>query len=669
MAENKIIELMKLDLAKAIEAKDFNKVNELKKLLNFSSDQEKYLEEGLTGYPSIDRRWMQYYENGLEEKVNTIPLNKTVWDVIEEKLLEYYEYPAIEFFEKQISREDFRERVYTWARTFRAMGVEEDEVVPIYGPFFPDICAMVFALNMIGAAPYFLKLVITPEYLEKETADAKIAVVYDGMWKNVACEFSKDKFKTVIVASVTEDMPSPKKEIVSFLSKIQALKDKSNIPNEKKYIWLDKAKEIANYYTGEVKVPFVKNRSAFITASSGTTIGGTVKGTVATNEATIVHMQMGKMSGIQYFPGDLCLDQLPPTISTSLNVLFFYALYNGMTVLIDPRVSEKDFYNQIVNKKPNMALTTGSAWEAFFNRVKKEMDQGKTFDFSCAKAWTVGGEGTDVRKYKQWMEIMEKAHATNKVFTGYGLSEVFSAASVEELNALTDFSKDIMSVGIPYLGMNVGVFDENGNELTYNKRGELRLKSNTVMKEYYKNPELTAKTKVNGWIKSGDLAEIDDKGFLYVWGRLSDRIDLPNNKDFYLFDITNKIKENKSVNDAMVLRRPTEESKNSVVAHISLQSDLNGKTVEDIINELNTTLEEFLPEGVIIDSYCLHDVMIPYSLLTMKKDRHGLSEKLTGFINYVDGQLQNIEYIPGENGVFIKKCDIIKENKVKKKNI
>ena len=659
------IELLKKDLAKAIKEKNFVKAEELRQLLNMSTDQTKYFEKGLTGYPSIDRPWMGYYPEGLEEKVVSIPENKTVWDVIEEKLEEYYEYPAIEYFKKEISREDFKERVYTWARTFRAMGVDVGEVVPIYGPFFPDICAMVFGLNMIGAIPYFLKLAITQEYLQTETADSKIAVVYDGMWGNVAQEFSKDKFKKVIVASSSEDMPSFKKEIVSFLSKMQAIKNKSSIPKEKKYIWLDEAKKIANYYTGTVKVPFEKNRSAFITSSSGTTINGTVKGTVATNEATIVHMQMGKMSGIQYFPGDRCLDQLPPTISTSLNVLFFYALYNGMTVLLDPRVSEDDFYNQITKLKPNMVLTTGSVWEAFFNRVEREMAQGKKFDFSCAKAWTVGGEGTDVKKYKKWMDIMKRANSTSKVYSGYGLSEVFSAASVEELNALYDFSKQIMSVGIPYLGMNMAVCDENGNELPYNQRGELRLKSDTSMKEYYKKPELTAKVKEDGWIKSGDIAEFDEKGFLYVWGRKNDFILSKDGRDYYLFDIANKIKENEHVVDALVLKKPTIENENNVVAHVVLDNNLTENEIKDVINSINKAIFDYFPSEITLDAYYAHKDMIPYSHLTMKKDKNGLSNLTQGFFNVVDDQFVLIDYIPNDSGKYSKKCAIIKEDNKK----
>ena len=379
--DSRMLEKLKTDLKEAVARKDIAKIEEIKKILNISEEQAKYFNNGLTGFPSTDRIWLNYYPEGSEELANNIPVNKTVWDVIEEKLLEYYDIPALEYFGRIFSKQEFIDLCYTWARTFRAMGVEENEVVPVYGPFVPDVCAMVFGLNMIGACPYFLKLAISKEALAEETKDSKIAVVYDGMWQNVAEEFSKDRFKNVIVATVTADMPSPKKQIVSFISKIQAKKNKSEIPDEKKYIWADKARDIANYYSGNVKVPFVSDRPTFITSSSGTTVGGVVKGTVATNETTISQLYMGKASNIQYFPGDRCLNHFPPTASTSLNVLFLLALFNGETVIVDPRVSEQDFYDQLTKLKPNMALSTGSAWEAFFNRVQREMKAGKKFDF------------------------------------------------------------------------------------------------------------------------------------------------------------------------------------------------------------------------------------------------------------------------------------------------
>ena len=656
------------ELESTVKEGNVNKINKLRELLNISDEQSKYFIKGLTGYPSVDKVWLKYYNEGVEEQANNIPLNKTVWDIIEEKLYEYYDIPALEYFKRIISKQEFIDSIYTWARAFRAMGVEHDEVVPVYGPFVPDICAMTFALNMIGACPYFLKLAISMEALAEETKDSKIAVVYDGMWSNVAEEFSKDRFKRVIVATVTQDMPSPKKEIVSFISKIQSLKNKSKIPNDKKYIWLDQAKDIANYYSGEVKVPFEKDRTAFITSSSGTTIGGIVKGVMASNESTISQLFMGKNTVVQYVPGDRCLNHFPPTASTSLNVLFLLALYQGETVVLDPRVSEKAFYNQIIKLRPNVALHTGSAWEAFFTRVEKEMGQGKKFDFSYAKAWTVGGEGSDIRKFKKWNKIMEAAHAQQHLFSGYGLSELFSAASVEKVNARYDFSKPIMSVGVPYGGINMGVFDESGNELSYNQRGELRIKSKSAMKGYYNKPEMTAQMIDNGWVKTGDYAEIDENGFVYIWGRVKDSIELENGNKLFLFDVANKIKESSFIDDAIVLSMPTSDNVNNLVAHIVWKETYDDKTKAAFLTELNKILQNYLPTGVELFTYSEHKGMLPYSPTTLKKDKNRLSRQEEGFIQVSSNVLNMVDFELSDDGYYLKKKNKKGKQKILSKN-
>ena len=97
---------LKMDLKKAVDNKDYNEANKIAEILNVSKEQASYFEKGLTGYPSIDKIWLKYYEDGAEDRANSIPKNKTVWDVIEEKLLEYYDYPALEYFGKVFSRQE-----------------------------------------------------------------------------------------------------------------------------------------------------------------------------------------------------------------------------------------------------------------------------------------------------------------------------------------------------------------------------------------------------------------------------------------------------------------------------------------------------------------------------------------------------------------------------------
>lgn len=604
--------------------------------------------EFLTGYPSIDKPWLKYYDEGADAKANDIPENKTVWDVIEERLKEYIEIPAIEYFGKSISRADFIKEVYAWAKVFKSLGVKENEVIPYYGVFMPDICAMIFALNMIGACSYFLKLGIDSLALEEETMDCRMAIVFDQMWENVKGEFSKDKYEKVIIAKITDAMPVPKRQIVSMLSR---LKHNVEFPQNDKYITVPEARKLSEGYSGELKVEFVSERPTFITSSSGTTVNGVVKGTVATNESTISQLYMGENSKINYFPGDRCLNHFPPTASTSLNVLFFLALFKGETVVIDPRVSEKDFFNQIKKLHPNIVLTTGSSWEAFFNRVENEIETGKEFDFSYAKGWIVGGEGTDLGKFQRWDEIMKKTNAYNLLFSGYGSSELFSATSCETLDARSDFSKAVMSVGIPYAGIVMGVFDMHGNELSYNHRGELRIKSKSAMKEYYKKPDLTAQTKKDGWICTGDLAEIDENGFVYIWGRMKDSIELPDGREIYLFDLANCLKVDPSIDDAIVIKMPVEDNELVLTAHIVWDKAVRKEKREETLIRLNDRIKSFEPE-IRISAYAYHDVMLPYSPTTLKKDKNKMAQQMEGYVQIEEGKLRSIRFVETENGKY-----------------
>ncbi len=600
------------------------------------------MEKQLTGYPSVDRPWLKYYKPGADERANEIPNGKTVWDVIEEKLIEYKDIPAIEYFGRRISRPEFINMVYVWAKAFKAMGVKEDEVVAYYGPFFPDVGAITLALNMIGACPYFLKLAISPEALAEETKEIRFAIVFNDMWPNVSAEFSKDRFEKIIVITIPDGMKTPMREVIGLHMKRSRKKGDSWVPVGDKYIRLEAAKRLARGYQGNVRVPFVPNRSAFITSSSGTTIGGIVKGIVATNEMSLSLLSFGKESDIPISPGDKFLNNFPPTAATSLHGLFLTPLFRGGTILMDPRVSPQDFYKQLTEKKPNNVLITGTMWETFFNKLESEIANGKTFDLSFVSYWIVGGEGTNPQKYSKWNDILTKCGGKG-IYSGYGQSELFSATNVESPNARYDVnSNSIMSVGIPYAGVTEGVFDEKGNELPYNHRGELYIKGNSVMKGYYNKPELTSQTKVNGWIHTGDFAEIDENGFVYIWGRITDKIDLEDGNSVYLFDIANKLKEFDCIDDAIVLPVPTQDQQKHVVAHIVWSGSFTEKEKVQYLTNLNEALEEYLPEEIVLYAYAEHDGMLPYSPTTLKKDRNKLSKQSSGYYQVHNGKLEDV---------------------------
>lgn len=622
----------------------------------------------LTGYASIDKPWLKYYEPNAFEKANEVPINKTLWDVIEESLIKYKDIPAIEYFKNEISRPDFIESVYTWARALRGLGIEENEIVPIYGTFFPDVFSITCALNLIGATSYFLKLSMSKKDFKIETSEAKHAIVYDGMWNNVKDVFSDDRFKSVIIITAADSMLSPKKEMISFLSYMEQLKSKSLVPRNDKYVWVDTVKKMANYYTGDVKAPFKENRNIFITSSSGTSLGGQVKGTIATNESAIAQLYQANNAGINYCVGDKCLTNFPPTASTSLNCLFLLPIFRGMTLINDPRVSESGFYKQMMSNKPNVALTTGSLWEAYFRNVEKALVRGKNIDLSYAKMWIIGGEGTNPNYFKKWNEIMQRCGSTNPLYSGYGMSEIFSVLSVETKSSASDARKinsPVISVGIPYPGTNVKIVDKNGVEQEYDKRGELLISSKTAMQGYYNKPELTSKVLDEGWVHTGDIFSINEDGILFLWGRADDKVISPNKQEIYLFDIANKLKADIDVADAFVNAMPLENGESSLVAHIVFKDTFTGDRNAKYL-ELDAILKDFLPENVSIDGYKEHYITFKCSPTTAKKDRKELMKELDGYVRPTDDGVYALSYDTLENNKLIKRYTQMNVKKLKR---
>ncbi len=604
--------------------------------------------------PSKEKVWLKHYDDGAYDFANQIPKNKILWDLVEEKLSQFSNVPAVKYMGKETTRENFKNEVYAWARTFRAMGIEEDEIVPIYGPYLPDFGTMLWGLNIIGGCPYFLKLALSKDDLEKETKDSKVAIVYDGMFNNVREVFEEERFKKVMVATVTDGMPSPKKEFVSFLNYFANKKNKIVIPKKDKYLFLDDAYQIANYYTGDVRAPFVPNRKAFITSSSGTTIGGVVKGTIATNESVIAQLKQSEAAKVEYYPGEKCLSYFPFTASTALACLFIYPMYYGMTVICDPRFSKEGIYKQIMHYKPQIVVAPGPISRCFFRELEKDISKGKKVSLEFIRMFIIGAAGI-TKDDEKWMNIlMEKGNSENGVVTGYGMSEFFSVISYHKpkinLSHSTNY-KHVTDVGIPYPGVDVKIVDENGKELGYNQRGELMVKAKSNFAGYYGKPVLTKETITSdNWVKTGDDMEIDKNGLLYHYGRLSDVMTSYNGEKIKLYDLGLLISMDKNIKYCEVVNLGDNDNI-LLVAHVVF--DNVEELEEETLARVDANIASFLPENLSIVGYKKHIVDNPVHSTTAKIDRNALSEELEGYVKPGFDGLLDLKFEKDEKGVLL----------------
>lgn len=601
----------------------------------------------MTGYASIDKPWLKYYEADSYEIATTEPDNSTVWSFLEKRLKSQNNtIPALEYFGRTISRSDLIKNVYNWARIFRGMGIREDEVVIFYCPWLPEICYMIFALNHIGAIPYFVKLTITEKELRKECCSSRFAVVFDGMWNNVSTVLRENSFEKVIFVSAETDMPFPLKQIV----KLSNVWKNRGIPHSDKYLTTKKAAKLySKIYSGNLEGKYSADRVAFITSSSGTTVNGSVKGIMDTNRSVIAqtynYIADGRFE--RFEKGTRSLVNLPPAASTSINCLLIQPLYFDAVCIIEPRLSEDSIYDQIVRTKPSIVVTTGSIWHAFCESIKKH----KNTNLSFLRLPIIGGEGVTPEDYDSMSRLIQESQSPTAFVNGFGLSEMFSVLTIEKNNMLSDIQKkDVNSVGIPYPSVVCGVFDSSGKELEYGNRGELYVKAPTMMKGYYGKKELTEKSIVDGWLHTGDLFEIDKNGILYYYGRMSDAVITPSGETIYLFDIVNKLQKNIAIKYAMVNAYPLANNETALMAHIILADQK--MEIVDILSSLDSAVTELLPRNMYIRGYKIQQGRFRSSPTTAKIDRNSYFNELDGYLKFNGTYLENVSLIKKENGQF-----------------
>jgi long-chain acyl-CoA synthetase len=140
----------------------------------------------------------------------------------------------------------------------------------------------------------------------------------------------------------------------------------------------------------------------------------------------------------------------------------------------------------------------------------------KKLDFSALKVTNSGGTALVKATAERWAQVTGCG-----ITEGYGLSETSPVACVNPYGARARLG----SVGLPVVGTALKVIDEQGNELPQGERGELCVKGPQVMLGYWQQPEATAEAlDSEGWLKTGDIAVIDEDGFVHIVDRKKDLI-------------------------------------------------------------------------------------------------------------------------------------------------
>lgn len=466
-------------------------------------------DHGLSGYPSIDRPWMKYYDHDMTDAPRpTSSIYEYMYDVNKD----YPKDIAIWYVNRKITYGELFQNIDRCASAFLALGVKPREIVTIAMPSLPEALYCVYALNKIGAVSNMIHPLAGEDeivnYLNE--VSSRVCVMFDGTYEIVKASMGKTSVKRAVVVSPADSLAFP-------LSALYRLRNKKpDLP--KGSIFMDWKSFISG---GQGRKPGKYKRNldemAIISHTGGTT--GEPKGVMCSDNAvnsvlwqTVCRTPHGRQ--------DRFLSVLPPFINYSLVTSMLQALAIGYTVILIPKYEPNHFDRYFKKYRPNYVISIPAYWEPICDNVKLRTKL-ESMDLSCLKVCVYGGEAMNTEKEIEINHLLLTHGAPSKLVKGIGSTESTSVATFTY-----DECNELNSVGIPLHDMICKIVDtETGKELPINSIGEVCFSGPTIMLGYYNRPDATDEViKIHDdgrkWLHTGDLGRINEDGVIFITGRI-----------------------------------------------------------------------------------------------------------------------------------------------------
>ena len=335
---------------------------------------------------------------------------------------------------------------------------------------------------------------------------------------------------------------------------------------------------LAQASDAEPEVTHGGDDNLFIMYTSGTT--GLPKGVVHTH-STISWAAMSWVATMDVRYQDRLLLPLPMFHVAALTSVISSAV-RGSTVVSMPNFDPLSVWALIKDER----VTTAGSVPAILNFMRQVPDFA-TFESEHFRCFVTGAAPMP----KALIEIYHEKNM--QVVQGYALTETGGGGSF----LLNEYAlKKIGSAGAPTMFTEVCVRDNNGN-ISSRGTGEVVIKAPFVMKEYWNRPEATADTFDRGWFRTGDIAEIDDEGFIFIKDRIKDMI-ISGGENIYPAEVENVIISHTAVTEVAVIGLPDE--KWGEIACAIVVGNEAETSEEDIISFCAEKLSRYkLPKKVI----------------------------------------------------------------------
>jgi len=308
--------------------------------------------------------------------------------------------------------------------------------------------------------------------------------------------------------------------------------------------------------------------TAVILYTSGTT--GKPKGAELTHANLIENVRVTAETLAQVDENDVLLGALPLFHSFGQTCGLNTAVYAGACLTMIPRFEPAKALEIIQRDHVTIFEGVPTMYTAMLHCDKKD-----EYDTSRVRLCISGGSAMPVEVLKGF----EKAFDC-KVLEGYGLSETSPVASFNH----PDKERKPGSIGTPIEGVEMKVFDEDGNEVEQGEVGEIVIKGHNVMKGYWKREDATKEAIKDGWFHTGDMGRIDEDGYFAIVDRKKEMI-IRGGYNVYPREIEEVIYEHPAVEACAVVGVPDEKMGEEVGAAVVVKQgqDLSEDELRDYV--------------------------------------------------------------------------------------
>ena len=523
----------------------------------------------------MEKLWLKSYPPGVAAEINPEQY-RSLAHLFDESCAKYADRPAYSNFGRTIT---FRQ-LDAMSRAFGAWLQKEarlrrgDRVALM----MPNI--LQYPIALFGALRAGLTVVNTnPLYTHRELehqlkdSGAKAIVVFENAAHLVEACIDQTDLEEVIVTGIGDLLGFPKGPIVNFvLRNVRKQVRRYTLPQAHSFLSVLEQGKWVNLEDPALNLEDI----AFLQYTGGTT--GVSKGAILTHRNMVANtLQTNAWLGQYTLAPDeqqVIVGALPLYHIFALTSIALVWLHQGghNILITNPRdlpafIRDLKKYRCTVyygvNTLFNSLLNAPGFAEVDFSRIVSSVAGGMALQGAVAERW--------------------KALTGCVLLQGWGLTETSPVATTNPKDV--DFNN---SIGLPVPSTEISIRDDSGRELPINQVGEICVRGPQVMRGYWNRPDETANVMIDGgWLRTGDIGRIDDKGFVYIEDRKKDMI-LVSGFNVYPNEVEGVIARHPGVLEVAAVAQPDERS-GEVVAVFVVRKDPS-LTEEQIIEFARTDL-------------------------------------------------------------------------------